>query len=358
LAADLVLDLYQNLWSARPDVLEMGDQVFLNAAVAGNTEVMASVSRKLFNGTKAPIWARLAAYSAWTHFAPSPSDADPFPVAPPRTLLPAAILLKATGTAVESADQLWLRLQIALGNGDAKGAYELVRTEGRKGSLQRRWAGLQAAKVCAARGLEGVWEEEVDATLAALQVDAEIAHNYAFYAHVLAALDGAYSPERAAKVATVLDSLVVSMAGERAPALARLELDAALRRRGEGLPVPEWEARVRAYLDRWGSKWTTVDELPRIAGDNRGAELRALVAEWKPAHKDERSFCAHAVAELFLLDPEAAGNDAARPFWDLYIRGLAYTADQPKTDVHPADNMGLAAVDIVLRAWAKAPEGR
>jgi hypothetical protein len=101
-----------------------------------------------------------------------------------------------------------------------------------------------------------------------------------------------------------------------------------------------------------------VDELPRIAGDNRGAELRALVAEWKPAHKDERSFCAHAVAELFLLDPEAAGNDAARPFWDLYIRGLAYTADQPKTDVHPADNMGLAAVDIVLRAWAKAPEGR
>jgi len=339
-------------------VLELGDQVFLNAAAVGNSEVMAQVSRKLFNATKAPQWARLAAYSAWTHFAPAPTDVDPFPTAPPRTLLPAAILLKATGTDVASADQLWLRLQIALGNGDAKGAYALVQTESRKGSLARRWAGLQAAKVCAARGVEGVWEDEVEATLTALQVEPEVAYNYAFYTHVLTALEGAYSDERAAKVAAVLDGLVGSMGSkERAPALARLELDAALRRRGKGLPEAEWTTKVNEYLDRWGSKWTTVDELPRIAGADRHAALRVIVLQSKKPHTDERSFCALGVAELYLIDPAAAGPEDAKPYWDLYEQGLAYSANLPKTDVHPADVMGLAAVDVLLRAWNKAPEG-
>lgn len=354
-----MLELYQNLWAARPDMLELGDQVFLTAAAVGNAEVMTQVSRKLFNATKAPQWARLAAYSAWAHFAPPPTDVEPFPTAPPRTLLPAAILLKATGTDVASADQLWLRLQIALGNGDAKGAYALVQTESRKGSLARRWAGLQAAKICAAREVEGVWEDEIEATLAALQVDPEVAHNYAFYAHVLTALEGAYSDELAEKVTTVLDGLVESMGSkERAPALARLELDAALRKRGKGLPESEWTAKVNAYLDRWGSKWTTVDELPRIAGSDRSDALRQIVTASKKPHTDERTFCAQSVAELYLIDPKAAGPAAAKPYWDLYEAGLAYSTSLPKTDVHPADVVGLAAVNILLRAWNASPEGR
>lgn len=268
-----------------------------------------------------------------------------------------------TGSLVASADQLWLRLQVALGSGDNAGAWALVRTEGRKGALARRWAGMQAAKVCAARGVPGVWEEELDATLETLASDPEVVHNYALYLHVLAALDGSYSEARAAKAAKAFSDLDSTIGEkERAPALAMFELDSAERQRGRGMPESEWEERLKVYLSRWGSIGSTVDELARIGGDDRIEQVRRVVTDQRKPHSDGRSFRALSVTELFLLRhgaPSAspAGIDDAKRYWTLYTEGLVYEANVPKTDVLSADEMGLAAVEVLLRAWEMTPTG-
>lgn len=356
-AADLVLELYQGIWDSRPDIAELGDQVFLTASAMGNTAVMSTSSRKLFNATKAPQWARLAAYSAWAHAAPPPSDADPFPLAPARSLLPASLLLRTTGKEVATADQLWLRLEVALGNGDVAEARRLVKDEGRKGSLNRRWIGMEAAKAIAGReGVDSaeVWADEFAATVAQL-ADPESQYNYAFYRHLLAALDGAYTAERAGEADDLFKQIAEAIgAKERAPSLARLELDKRQRARNAGMDKAEWEALVKAYLARWGSKWTTGDELAGIAGEDRNDEMLALVSANLAPHTNEKSYLTRAVAELYLL--QHGEKKGAAHYWTLYTEGLQYGVNLPKTDVQPADFLGLAAVDVLLASWAQKPE--
>ena len=64
---DLCLEIHQDMWAQNPDSIEVGEQVFLCAAAVWDTKVMAESSRKMFNGVKDEIWARLAAWAEWAN---------------------------------------------------------------------------------------------------------------------------------------------------------------------------------------------------------------------------------------------------------------------------------------------------
>lgn len=350
--------MFQALWVANPDVPDLADQVFFEASAMGKTDIMASTSRKTFNLQKIPARARLAAYSAWADATPSPTDAAPFPRAPEKTLLPAQLLIRTTGSEVPTSETLWLRLQVALGAGDAAEAWRLVREESRKGALSRRWFGMEAARELAVRDdsaapAEKVWADEFEATAALLRDDGRAQHNYAFYRHLMAA---AGDVERRKKAAALFRDLVVKIGEkERAPILALLELDML----APTMPEDEWEATVRDYLARWGGKWTAHGDLAGVAGTHTGA-LKAVMKEaaGRP-HSDERSFVAQAVAELYLLsaDSPAPSMGDARRLWELYTAGLGYGKNLATTDPQPADPVGMAAVSVLGRVWQANPEG-
>ena len=57
--------MWASSWEANPDRVEMGEQTFLYAASAWNTDIMMSSSRKMFNKLKTPIWARVAAWAEY-----------------------------------------------------------------------------------------------------------------------------------------------------------------------------------------------------------------------------------------------------------------------------------------------------
>ncbi|WOO81229.1 N-alpha-acetyltransferase 25, NatB auxiliary subunit [Vanrija pseudolonga] len=362
---DLVLALYQGIWDARPTIAELGREVFFSAAAMGDTETMAATSRKLFNATKSPAWARLAAFSAWAHHAPAPSDAQPFPLAPARTLLPAALLLRTAGDEVATPDTLWLGLQIALGSGDVADAWRLVRDEGRKGALARRWVGMEAAKVVGERGgVDDVWDDEIDATVRLLRHDAESQHNYAYYRHILACFAKLPSAEVAAEVAGLFGDLEARIGGkERAPLLALLELDDTLRRLqvagAAPLEQPAWEDAVRRYLARWGSKGSTITELVGVAGERLPRVVEIVKEVTAKPYATEKEYLARSVAEQFLLrqhgEEWAPTLADAEAYWALYLDGLQYGKNLPKTELQPADPMGLAAVQVLLKQWQGAP---
>ena len=62
---DLALEMYETYWNTQPDQPELGEQVFLHAASAWDTNVMTTCSRKMFNTLKTPVWGRVAAWSEW-----------------------------------------------------------------------------------------------------------------------------------------------------------------------------------------------------------------------------------------------------------------------------------------------------
>ncbi|GMK53932.1 hypothetical protein CspeluHIS016_0105180 [Cutaneotrichosporon spelunceum] len=351
---EMVLDLFQALADERPGVPDLADQVFFEAAAMGKTDVMASTSRKTFNLQKIPARARLAAYSAWADATPSPTDACPFPVTREKTPPAAQLLIRTTGAEVPTPETLWLRLQVALGARDGVEAWRLIKEESRKGALSRRWFGMQAARELASRNssptAEEVWADEFEATAALLATDGEAQHNYAYYRHLM---EAAKDDERRKKATALFCDLVVQIGEkERAPLLAVLELDLQA-----PMPEAEWEATMREYLARWGSKWTTQSELAGVVGTH-GEVLKSIMKEGAAQpHSDERSFVARAVAELYLLsvDPPTPSMDEARRLWDLYSAGLAYGKNLASTDPQPADPVGMAAVSILGRLWQANP---
>lgn len=360
--------MFQILWDQHPDVPDLADQVFFEAAAMGNTEVMASSSRKTFNLQKFPARARLASYSAWAHSTPSPTDAELFPSAPERALLPAQLLIRTTGSDVPTSETLWLRLQVALGAGDVTEAWRLVREEGRKGSLARRWFGMEAARAIAGRNdsavpASSVWADEYESTSSLLRVDGDAQHNYAFYLHVLACVANAGDErvERAEKAAALFRDLVVAVGEkERSPLLALLELDKQEAEAGRGMPEDEWVETVKDYLDRWGGKWTAESEMAGIAGTHGAALCKIMQAAAGRKHSDERSFVACGVAELYLIhhtEAAPASMEEAKRLWALYTAGLAYGKNLASTDPQPADPIGMAAVSVLARLWQANPEG-
>lgn len=262
-------------------------------------------------------------------------------------------------------DTLWLQLQIALGGGDVADAWRLVRDEGRKGALARRWVGMEAAKVVGERGgVDDVWDDEIEATVRLLRQDAESQHNYAYYRHILACFAKLPSAEVAAEIAGLFGDLETRIGGkERAPLLALLELDDTLRRLqiAGALELPAWEDAVRRYLARWGSKGSTITELTGVAGGRLPRVVELVQEVMTKPYGTEKEYLARSVAEQFLLrehskdDGWAPTLADAEAYWGLYLDGLQHGKNLPKTELQPADAMGLAAVQVLLKLWQGTP---
>jgi hypothetical protein len=98
--------------------------------------------------------------------------------------------------------------------------------------------------------------------------------NYAYYQHSILAAE-ALLETKIEHVRALLDVLV-ELDGqigekERAPRLARLELDLMLKRESSELAMEEddWKVLVVEYLSKWGSKGSVVPELEGIVGDKK-----------------------------------------------------------------------------------------
>lgn len=141
---------------------------------------------------------------------------------------------------------------------------------------------------------------------------------------------------------------------ERAPKLARLELDLELAKRSSDLAMPEeeWEREMMAYWTRWGSKGSVVTELEGVVGERQEWLNGVMERRIPEGHSDERGYREVVNAHIYLLRNRPrhwqAGEDDIMTLWRLYIDGLAYGKNLTEKDVQPADQIGLAAVQLIL----------
>lgn len=107
--------------------------------------------------------------------------------------------------------------------------------------------------------------------------------NYAYYRHSIIAAR-ALLPTKSALVEKLRKALIdldeEIGEKERAPKLARLELDLKLAQGASELsmPVDQWKDLVSSYWTRWGSKGSVVPELEGVQGE-RSAWLRDMMGE-------------------------------------------------------------------------------
>lgn len=375
--------MHKKRWEERPRDATLGDPLFLAASTMGDYETMAAVSRKLFNQTKLSIWARMAAYSTYCQALSSsasgsfsaPDSSTPkfagegaastaetaFPLCPEKSLVAASLFLKTLPAGEESVDVFWLRLAVLIGGRDFGEARSLLKKEGHCGALARRWVSMQAAAAIATydEGLHAsVWEDEFDTTSALLKVDPEAQSNYAFYRHAVDAV--ILGGVEAGKAQTLFEELRGGVK-DRSPALALLELDARLRAQGKGMAEAEWRKALEAYLERWGGKWTAGSEVEGVSVgfESVADEVMADRAQRFKDHSSEAEFVALSAAELYALKRREGGSlEDVQRLWALYESGLQYGANLPKTDVQPADSLGLAAVEHLLRVHLASPSDR
>lgn len=93
--------------------------------------------------------------------------------------------------------------------------------------------------------------------------------NYAYYQHSIAASKALLGtrPDLVKGFASKLDELHAQHGTkERAPLLAKLELDLHLPTADLALPEEEWKKLVMGYWTRWGAKGSIVPELEAITG--------------------------------------------------------------------------------------------
>jgi hypothetical protein len=93
--------------------------------------------------------------------------------------------------------------------------------------------------------------------------------NYAYYQHFISASKAllATRPDLVKRFISKLDELYAQHGTkERAPLLAKLELDLHLSSSDMVLPEDEWKKLVTEYWTRWGAKGSIVPELEAIAG--------------------------------------------------------------------------------------------
>lgn len=62
---DLAQKVYQDLYDLHPETYQLLEQVFLHSAAAWDVPTMVLSSRKMFNATRDPKSARLAAWAEW-----------------------------------------------------------------------------------------------------------------------------------------------------------------------------------------------------------------------------------------------------------------------------------------------------
>ncbi|KAK4685849.1 N-terminal acetyltransferase B complex non-catalytic subunit, partial [Tremellales sp. Uapishka_1] len=327
---DLVLKYYEELWESCPDIAETGEQVYLSAAALGDAEAMLKAARKMFNVSKAPIWARATAFSQWLSVAPQPTTAIAFPApAPEKSLAIASMLLKTTEKEVASADVFWLRLQVLLSNGEDREAWKYATSEGEDGALTRLWHRMEAVKVIGERwkgeDLDQVWRLEWEWSARMLKSSEHIGKK------------------------------------ERAPMLALLELEMRVRNaQNNGKTDEEWVEMVKVYWERWGSKGSCVTEIEGVIGGDEprlALVLELLMGFCERKHSDLKSYFEVVHSKVFVLRNGPKAADSEVPIcWGLYKEGLVYGKNLPKTDVQPADEIGLVAIHLLLEQWRATPK--
>lgn len=110
--------------------------------------------------------------------------------------------------------------------------------------------------------------------------------NYAYYQHSITAAKAllASKPDLVRGLIDVLLELDGRIGDkERAPKLARLELDLALLQHSSDMAMSEtdWKEMVTDYLNKWGSKGSIVPEVEGIVGDRKewlATELESRIA--------------------------------------------------------------------------------
>ncbi|KAI9639157.1 N-acetyltransferase B complex non catalytic subunit-domain-containing protein [Dioszegia hungarica] len=368
--SDILLDLYVKLWDARPDSSEIGQQVVLLSVSLWNTSLMCSSSRKMFNLLKTTTWARLAAWAEWadkTAQTPIPAD-QVFPAPPPaNSLRIAATLLSTTRKACPSPEALWLHAQIYLAAGQEEAALALVKEEGvGGGGVGRGWWRIKTVQEVlrrmAAKGEGGddvrnVVKEEMGVFSKVLRENPDMQRNWANYDHLLQLIS--YDASIVTEVKALFTDLDTSIGTkERAPALALLHLDA---RAEEGrMSEADFREAIERYWRRWGSKGLVVDDLKHIWVEREGPMAGLLQAWSEEDHTDISSYLAGKHARLLMFRLKANGWKATEEefvsTWAYYLAGTTYAANLPKSDVRPADEIGLAAVQILLYIWYQAKD--
>ncbi|WVR06742.1 hypothetical protein IAU60_003777 [Kwoniella sp. DSM 27419] len=365
---DLALQLYTSLAEKMPDSHPIQEQVFLHAAAAEDLEVLVKSSRKLFNLTREDRWGRAAAWSEWVKNAPQPTPDKPYPEpAPASSLKIASLLLNTSTKSPSTSETLWLKSQILISAGQLDEALEYLVQEGADGALARLWWRLEGVKEVLGRmenkeTITSSWQAERVWVTALLEQDSEAQRNYAFYQYLLLATEhNAEDPHAVTSTDALLRFLHNKIGSkERAPALARLALQAQLSAKGIEhnitLDDADWLKNVEAYWTQWASKGSIVSELEGIARPGKNDVLRDFVSRQAGLpHSDEQAFREVVNAEIYLLRQREAAwmpslDDADR-HWKLYKEGLQYGRNLPKTDVKPADTVGLVTVSLLITIW-------
>ncbi|KIR36189.1 hypothetical protein I352_01135 [Cryptococcus deuterogattii MMRL2647] len=363
--------------SHKKQTYQLLEQLFFHSAAAWDVSTMVTSSRKMFNATRDPKWARLAAWAEWVQKAPQPTPSDPFPCpASPNSLKIAQVLLSTTGNTCDTSEIFWLRAQILLSSDQPGDLLKLARQQAQEGSLARLWWRMEAVKAAMARcEKEGqkAWETEREWVAEMLEKDNGSQRNYAFYQYLLLATQNSTGPDSVRSTVTLLKSLTVQIGQkERAPQLAQLEFDIVLHNTKIASETDissslmndvEWLDQVEQYWDRWGSKGSIVTEL--IAISRESEKRKAMVVNFLKAraaqqHHDETSFKEVSNAHTILLMEKNADwmptDEDIETYWRLYLEGLRYGVNLAKTDVQSSDSIGLLTVNLLLLMWHSSPK--
>ncbi|WWC69868.1 uncharacterized protein I206_103811 [Kwoniella pini CBS 10737] len=376
---DLALDLYDELSNKHSDNPALLEQVFLHAAAANNVESLVNSSRKLFNLTRDQRWARSSAWSEWLKNAPQPTPSVQFPSSAPTNSLKIALLLLNTSKSPQhTSETLWLKAQILLSSGQLQEALKFLKQEGKHGGTVRLWWRMEFAREILRRMsdqeydrevLKKGWEDEIQWVTQLFKSDKESQRNYAYYRHLLLSFESLLllsNIDNLKSVSDLLHDLELDIGKrERSPLLAQLELQSILRKHTVESDVvldsPNWLKAVEKYWIQWGSKGSVVSELEGIVFVNE-PEKKRLVAEFmekqaSQQHTDEQSYREQVNAHIYLLRFKSSDwtfeTQAINVYWQLYLSGLQYGKNLPKTDVNPANQIGLITVSLLMELWSK-----
>ncbi|WVQ83099.1 hypothetical protein IAT38_005237 [Cryptococcus sp. DSM 104549] len=375
---DLAQKVYEDLYEIHPETLQLLEQVFTHAVAAQDVETAVKSSRKMFNSTRETRWARLAAWAEWVQKAPQPIPSNPWPAAAPAGALKIAqILLSTTGAECETSEIFWLRAQMLLSSGQDSDVLKLAGDQALEGGLARLWWRMEAVKAAMERwgdaGREE-WEVEREWVGGLLETDDESRRNYAYYRYLLLTTLHSTDPEALEGTVILLNTLKDEIDNrERAPKLAGLELENLLRKEKLASNVgvapyllddQQWLEILQQYWVQWGAKGPIVTEIEGIlegVSEKRKEMALAFVKEQAARqHTDEQTYREQVNAEIILLRAQPTDwvptSEDIGQSWKLYTEGLAYGKNLPKTDVQPADQIGLVAVDLLITQWHSSPK--
>ncbi|WWC88996.1 uncharacterized protein L201_003913 [Kwoniella dendrophila CBS 6074] len=372
---DLALQLYQDLSEKHPDSPQIIEQVFLHAAADDNVESSVKSSKKLYNLTRDEKWARLSAWSEWVKNAPQPTPTQPFP--PPASSpisLKIATLLMNTSKSPLTSETLWLKLQILLSANQLEEALSLLQgKEGIQGGLVRLWWRMEGVKEILKRShndskdTKKHWEKERDWIATLLKDDKDSQRNYSYYRHLLICTENLISnPEIVKSTYDLIHNLEVEIGSkERSPLLAKLELQLILRKNKMIksdiiLENDKWIKEVEKYWISWGSKGSIITEIEGLVEkddeERRDLVRRFLEKQASQQHSDEQSFREQVNAQIYLLRDKPSGwkptLEEVKEYWELYLSGLQYGKNLPKTDIRPTDQIGLTTVNLLIELWS------